>query len=457
MNSFGYESLNEVFFDVFEIKGKNLEFIKEKKGDLNGDPIIELDLCIENQKYKNVRFVLKKNGTVNINPKLLDHLSATIFEQSNSEDIQSTKKFSKKIILEKNTNPASRPASRPASQSNKTAEKSKIVTEKNVIDTVKEDFFNSIKGDLITSLKEEIKAGIIADMLKENLQDNFDNFINQDDKSNKLYKLFEQTNNSFRKELMELIEKVSKREALRYAESGGGTNATQYANGGVMDGNLKVTGSFESNKITTNSISANSLSSNNQFITNNLTVGNNISAKNLLIYDTISAGNNIYSNYAKFYDLTVNHNLSVNNNLITNYETVTNDLSVLGNLHTNGSVNFKNGSSILGDVVITGNLTVSQEIFGDLVSGNTIVNSSGDTLLAKAVKNISGSNFVDGNYTVRHNLSSYDLLMSLYYINPNGTREIVHASMINDTLSTTQISFASQPEATDNFKLIIMS
>ena len=126
MNSFGYESLNEVFFDVFEIKGKNLEFIKEKKGDLDGDPIVELDLCIENQKYKNVRFVLKKNGNVNINPKLLDHLSATVFEQSNREDIQSTKKFSKKIILEKNTNPASR----PASQSNKTTEKSKIISEK---------------------------------------------------------------------------------------------------------------------------------------------------------------------------------------------------------------------------------------------------------------------------------------------------------------------------------------
>ena len=47
--------------------------------------------------------------------------------------------------------------------------------------------------------------------------------------------------------------------------------------------------------------------------------------------------------------------------------------------------------------------------------------------------------------------------MTLYYINPNGTSEVVHASMINDTLSTTQISFANQPNPTDNFKLIIMS
>jgi hypothetical protein len=244
MNSFGYESLNEVFFDVFEIKGKNLQFIKEKRGDLNGEPIVELDLCIENQKYKNVRFVLKKNGNININPKLLDHLSATVFEQSNKNKLHPV------IISEKHTKPASRPASRPASKNIKVLEESKILSETKIIETVKEDFFNTIKQNIITSLKEEIKAGIIADMLKENLQNNFDNFINQNDKSNKLYKLFEQTNNSFRKELMELIEKISKREALRYAESGGGTNAIQYANGGVMDGNLIVTGNFECDSIT---------------------------------------------------------------------------------------------------------------------------------------------------------------------------------------------------------------
>ncbi len=99
--------------------------------------------------------------------------------------------------------------------------------------------------------------------------------------------------------------------------------------------------------------------------------------------------------------------------------------------------------------MITGNLSVNQDIFGNLVGA--------DTLLAKSVKNISGASFINGTYTVNHNLSSYDLLMTLYYVNPNGTREVVHASMINDTLSTTQISFGNQPAPTDNFKLIIMS
>jgi hypothetical protein len=567
MNSFGYESLNEVFFDVFEIKNKNIEFIKEKKGDLNGDPIIELDLCIENQKYKNVRFVLKKNGGININPKLLDHLSATVFEQSNKSIVQNVSKPKTKVIVE-NTKPSLK---KPL-----ISEQSKILSERNVIDEVKKEFFNSIKEDLVSSLKEEIKAGIIADMLKENLQNNFDKFISQEDKSGKIYKLFEQTNNSFRSELMELIEKVSRREALRYAESGGGTNATQYANGGRMDGDLVVTGNIQSNSMSVSDIevdtlSVNLLSANNEFIINNLSVAEGITSKNidvdtlrvkslstdyefviynlnvtqgisansLLLYDALSVGNIIYSDYAEFYNLTINHDLSVHNNayvlgtlssnniiidsslitdsitsnhiivnqdlqtqsftaadskitntlyassfiadystinedlsvgnnIITNYETVNNNLSVLGELYANqasinndltvgGPVNMNSGSQIFGDVLITGNLVVSNEIFGDLVSGNTIVNSNGDTLLTKMIKNITGAGFVNGTYTVTHNLSTYDLLMNLYYVNPNGTREIVHASMINDTLSTTQISFGSQPAPTDVFKLIIMS
>ena len=51
----------------------------------------------------------------------------------------------------------------------------------------------------------------------------------------------------------------------------------------------------------------------------------------------------------------------------------------------------------------------------------------------------------------------YDLLLTLYYVNSDSTREVVHASMINDTLSTTKISFANQPAPSDVFKLVIMS
>ena len=33
MNTLGYESLNEVFFDVYEIKSNGLDLVKEKRGE----------------------------------------------------------------------------------------------------------------------------------------------------------------------------------------------------------------------------------------------------------------------------------------------------------------------------------------------------------------------------------------------------------------------------------------
>jgi hypothetical protein len=473
MNSLGYESLNEVFFDVYEIKFKNLELVKEKKGDFNGNPIIEVDLTIKDQIFKNVRFVLTKENKIKINPNLLDYTKVVIFEKQN--------KIVAPQILEKTETPA------PLVVKHKKVTKKPLIKEQNLIERTKAEFFDSIRGEVLEELKREVKAGIISDLIKESLQSNFDEVITDSGSRNKLQKIIENFNNSFRKEYIDLAEKVSRREALRYVESGGGTNATQYANGGIMNGDLTVNGNFQSTGMSVGNINVNELSV------------NALSSNSVLVYDTLSAGNSIYSNYGEFYDLDVNHDLTVTNNIVghtatlstlnltsltatntkitdtlttssftADYATVNNDLSVLGHLYADqaaitnnltigGGVSSYNGSYILGDVIVTGNLTVSQEIFGDIVGGNTIVNSSGDTLLAKAVKNISGSNFVNGNYTVQHNLSSYDLLLILYYVNPNGTREVVHASMINDTLSTTQISFANQPAPTDSFKLIIMS
>ena len=570
MNSLGYDSLNEVFFDVFEIKFKDFELVKEKKGDFNGNPIIEVDVRIKNEIFKNVRFVLSKENKIKINPNLLDYTKVVVYENKN-------KIVSPVLPVKK---PEKTKLSNSVVKENIIEKPKPIIVEQSLIEKTKAEFFESIKGEVLEELKREVKAGIIADLIKESLQSNFDSVITDTGSRNKLHKILENFNNTFRKEYIDLAEKVSRREAMRVAEGGGGTNAVQYANGGIMNGDLTVTGNFQStnisvaginvdslnvNSLNVNTIQVDTLTANNQFINNNLivsgelsaqnidvdtlkvktlsadnqfitynlSVNQGISANNVLIYDTLSTGNSIYSNYGEFYDLTVNnnlsvvntisgnnailntlnlnsitatnvnvtnilssnnlitdyatvnnnlsvsnnlitdyatinHNLSVNENLITNYETVNNDLSVLGRLYANqanitnnltvgGGVSSYNGSYVLGNVVITGNLTVSQEIFGDLVSGNTIVNSSGDTLLAKAVKTISGSSFVNGNYTVQHNLSSYDLLLTLYYVNSDSTREVVHASMINDTLSTTKISFANQPAPSDVFKLIIMS
>ena len=567
MNILGYENLNEVFFDVFEIKANGLDLLKEKRGDFNGNPIIEMDLKIGDQIYKNVRFVLTKENKICINPNLLDHTKIVIQEKSEIKiKPPAPKKEFRRII-------------KPTIQENKKVTVDPIIKEESLIEKTKKEFFESIKGEVLEELKREVKAGIIADLIKENLQTNFDSVIHNNGNKNKLQRILENFNNSFRKEFIELAEKVSRREAMRYSESGGGTNAAQYANGGTMKGDLTVTGRIQSDTlevsgITVDTLSVNSLSTNNEFIIHNLVVSEGISAKeinvdtlsvnilstnsefvvhnltvsegisansinvdtlivntlstnyefvvhnltvsegitanNTFLYDSLNVTNNIYATYSEVadsnvsntlfvgnsanisgllsaysisvQDLTVdsissntlttnyayiNHDLTVAENLTANNGTITNDLVVLGNLSANsasiatnlnviGGVSSTNGY-VFGDVLITGNLRVNNEIFGDLVTGNTIVNSNGDTLLAKVVKNISGSSFINGNYTVHHNLDSYDLLLSLYYINLNGTREVVYASMINDSLSTTQISFGSQPPASDNYKLVIMS
>jgi hypothetical protein len=427
MNSIGYESLNEVFFDVFEIHSNGIELLKEKKGDFNGNPIIELDLNLENQIYRNVRFVLGKHDGVRINTKLLDHSNVMQYEETSKKVSQPKKK-----LITENVKPKPIHKSKPIISN-------PIIQEKNLIKESKQEFYNSIRQELIEEIKKEVRHGIISDLMKSNIKDNFDSFLKEDSNQSELSTLFREENEKFRKELLDVTQKIARREGMRFAESGGGTNAVQYSNGGTMNGDLIVNGSLSAVDLHAQNFRVDDLSVDQHLIVKSLSAENEVVTQNLNIIGLLSAANAEIGN-SLFVD-----------RLSSNYANINNDLTV------SGGVSSYNGSYILGDVVVTGNLRVSQEIFGDLVSGNTIVNSSGDTLLAKSIKTLRGSDFVDGNYTVIHNLNSYDLLLSLYYVNDNGTREIVHASMINDSLSTTQISFGTQPPNNDEYKLIIMS
>ena len=220
MNSFGYDSLDELFFDVFHVKSNNIEFVKEKKGDFGGNPIVEMDLQIKNEIYKNVRFVLTKENVIKINPNLLDYTKTVVYESTSLKETQKPfKRKSPKIIKESK----------------------EVKKQKTLIEKTKDEFFSSIKDDLLENLKEEIKAGIISDLIKENLQSNFDSVITDNGNRNKLQRILENYNNSFRREYIELAEKIARRESLRFAESGGGTNALQLANGGTIDGDLNIT------------------------------------------------------------------------------------------------------------------------------------------------------------------------------------------------------------------------
>lgn len=320
MNTLGYENLNEVFFDVYEIKSNGLDLVKEKRGEFDGNPVIEADLKIENKIYKNVRFVLTKENKICINPKFLDHTKIYVEEVFKKEPIKSKNpiKIKQQTVIKENKKPK---------------KQNPIVVEKNLIEKTKDIFFESIKENIIDDIKNEIREGIILDLIKDNLQSNFDSVIQNNGNKNKLQRILENFNNSFRKEFIELAEKVSKREAMRYVESGGGTNSVQYANGGTMNGNL----------------------------------------------------------------------------------------SINGTLHV-----------------------------------DSILNSSGNSYTAKVIKDISGSDFVDSKLTITHNLNTFDLSITLYYVNLDGTREVAYASIINDTPNTTQIIFGNQPDSSENFKLVII-
>lgn len=231
MHSLGYESLNEVFFDVFEIKSKNIELVKEKMGEFNGIPIIEADLRIKNEIFKNVKFVLSNENKTKINRNLLDYTKVIFCENKKDPVVPS--------IIRETLNRNITKISTIKSKNTKS-----LFVEQNLIEQTKEDFLKSIKGEVLEELKQEVKVGIISDLIKENLQSNFDSVITDAGSRNKLHKILENFNNSFRKEYIELAEKVSRREAMRYAESGGGTNAVQYANGGTINGDLNINGNL---------------------------------------------------------------------------------------------------------------------------------------------------------------------------------------------------------------------
>jgi hypothetical protein len=312
MNTLGYDSISEVFFDVYEIKSKNAEFIKEKKGDHDGDPVVELDLLIENKLYKNVRFLIKKDSKVNINPNLLDHINCTVIKKpkpkTKSKNNSSVISESKGLI--------------PLPIKKKSSEKTKVLKEQSLLDGIRNDVIENLKKEIMHNLKEEIKNGFISDILNENINGSVSNLLEDNTFQNKIQKLFQNDQNKFRKDLIEIAEKVSRREVIRYTESGGGTNAKQYANGGIMNGDLTVT-----NSITTDTVHAEQiLDKNNHVYTKKVRmniIGNDIDSQYTLNHNagTVDIGLSIYSSNNELVIVYAKH-IDANNTIIDFHDVV---------------------------------------------------------------------------------------------------------------------------------------
>jgi hypothetical protein len=203
-NLLGFDSLEEVFFDVFEIKSKNYQIIKEKKSSKNDMPVINVDVIIDNLLYKDITFELTKENIVRINRNTLNRNSAILLEQEKPKLIKEEPK--KQLIKESNT---------------------KIVKPK-------------IK-------KEKVEEKSPKDLIKENTKEAIKQLILSEPDDKDLFRFFESYTEKINKKYIEIAEKIARRESMRAMESGGGGNAVQFANGGTMDGDLTVTGIIHGN------------------------------------------------------------------------------------------------------------------------------------------------------------------------------------------------------------------
>ena len=101
-------------------------------------------------------------------------------------------------------------------------------------------------------------------------------------------KLFSYHTDLAKKELFQITEKFTQQQMARAMESGGGTNAVQYANGGVMtgnlliDGNLSVTGKMNEG-LASNDVTAKKIFYIGNGVATEYTVAHNLDTKDILI------------------------------------------------------------------------------------------------------------------------------------------------------------------------------
>lgn len=212
MNFLGCAELEEVFFDLFEFKCDLFESIKESKIKWKDHPVVSLDIQLNEKLYKDVPFALIKGGTTSINIELLEPNLQIIPEKKKEETIRINKdKVLNEHIL------VSKPTNEP---------------------TV------DIKKEVENYIKNEANLGFIQDLI----QNKFHSLLD-DTNDPKVTKYFNTFTEGFKKSMIEISEKIARREGLRAMESGGGTNAAQYANGGMMNGNLVISGNLSAGNL----------------------------------------------------------------------------------------------------------------------------------------------------------------------------------------------------------------
>lgn len=207
VNVLTYKSIEEVHDSIYMITTHdNQTFLKEKKGEWKTKPIVEFSIHTGNTLYKNVKFVLEKTGKSSIN--------------FSKFGLPSKPRTSERKMLREEQAPAQLVTNKPNPVTAPPA--------------VPED-----------KMKQYIESAILQ-MLTNDKSENFTKF-------------FDLYTEGFKRDMIKYTEKISRRETYRVMESGGGTNAAQFADGGTMNGNLNVNGDVHASNMLTGHISLSSL------------------------------------------------------------------------------------------------------------------------------------------------------------------------------------------------------
>lgn len=209
VNILSCKLIDEVHDGVFAITtSDNKTYIKEQKTTFNNRPVVEFNIHTGSALYKNVQFVLETNKGTKINFRKYPVASELFTEHAQQQQ----------QLVTNNTPVKNTPTPKPKQA------KQQITA---------------------TQLREHIEQALVG-LLTEGNNRNFNKF-------------FELYTEGFKRDMVKISEKISRREMLRSLESGGGTNAAQFADGGTMRGTLNVQGNVNATDHLTGHLSLSSL------------------------------------------------------------------------------------------------------------------------------------------------------------------------------------------------------
>lgn len=191
INVLNCSSLHEVKNNLFLIKTNGETFLKEKVNTWKNNPVFEFNVLIDSKLHKNIKFVVSEKNETKLNHQQLG-----------------------------------------INRKPKTEEKPQILKEKTQLLAK------------VSEPEQKQETSINPELLKKMIFETFATLVNEDIKHPELEKFFDVYTEGFKQQFMQISEKISKREIYRAMESGGGTNAKQFAKGGTMEGDLTITGNL---------------------------------------------------------------------------------------------------------------------------------------------------------------------------------------------------------------------